>query len=108
MKLGLYFGAWAVLIFQLLRDKPEQLLKAPGFPIGLLAGLPAQTAIVVAWFGGWLVAIVGWTIYGVLTNVILRARRMPVFAITYVVFCVLLALNMVGCNKMIEIAAGIH
>lgn len=47
-------------------------------------------------------------LYAVLTYFILRMKNIPLFVIVYVAFCVLLVLNLAGCNRMIETVSGIH
>jgi hypothetical protein len=107
-KLVLYFAAWGILAFIVWRENPDQLKEAPGFPMGLLGVLPEKSAIVVAMFGGPLVLIGGWALYGLVTWYILRIRTLLAYLIALLLFCILLALNMAGCNKMIGIASGIH
>lgn len=51
---------------------------------------------------------VGWTIYIALTFMMFVAKRTNVFWRAYIVFCLLLALNLVGCRRIIDAAAGIH
>jgi len=108
IKWGLYVAAWGAVILATLVRKPSDLRMAPGFPIGLLAVLPAETAIVLAWMAAPAAVCGGWMIYFVLTAAIGRAKRLGVFSLAYATLCILLVLNVVGCKKILETAAGIH
>jgi len=107
---GLYLDAWSAVIVTVGVNNPNDLLSAAGFPIGLFGIVPngQQLAITAAWLLGPICAGIGWTIYIVLTVVIGYAKRITIFSIVYAFFCVLLALNVVGCKRLIEAAAGTH
>ncbi len=54
---------------------------------------------------------IGWIVYGVLTLIILRSKSRTTFWIYYIIFCVLLTLNTVGCHHIIQAlnsGTGIH
>jgi len=91
--------------------KPDDLLTAPGFPVGLLGVLfliGAEQATVAGWFGGLGAVVAGWFLYAFLSVTMMRTKKTWVFSMIYVGFCVLLALNLAGCRKIMETVAGIH
>jgi hypothetical protein len=108
MKCGLYFAAWGVVVVATLAHKPADLLTAPEFPIGLLGVLPGETMTVAAWFAGPFVIGIGWIVYGVLTYIMKTTRKTGMFFLVYIVFCILLALNVVGCKAVLNTVGGIH
>ncbi len=52
--------------------------------------------------------LLGWILYAALSMLIDRTRKIGTFFPVYFVLCVILALNVVGCKKTLEAAAGIH
>jgi len=112
-KWGLYLAPWSLVALQSALSEPRQLLQAPAFPVGLL-GLIAtgsrgkEGAIVLAWFAGLSVIIFGWGVYIALTVLMARTKKPNLFLLYYIPFCALLALNVSGCKKLAETAAGIH
>jgi len=108
VKLGLYFAAWGTLVLTVWSKTPDHLQSAPAFPVGLLGGLPQQHAIVVAWLGGLPDMIGGWMLYALLTYVMLRIKNIPIFLVLFAMFCILLALNLAGCNRMMKTVSGTH
>jgi hypothetical protein len=109
-KWGLYFIAWGAVVLVALANNPSDLLSAPGFPIGFIAMFPngAEKAITAAWLLGPISIGIGWTLYAVLSIVMSCAKRISVFLPVYIVFCILLTLNVIGCRKILETMAGIH
>lgn len=109
LKWGLYFGAWGAVILLTLVTNPAYLLGAASFPVGLIAMLPRgeERAIEVSMLGPAFVGF-GWIVYSALSFVISLTKKMSVFSIAYALLCLLLLLNMAGCHKVLEAAAGIH
>jgi hypothetical protein len=108
VKWGLYSAAWGAVILATLCRNPADLLAAPNFPIGLLEILMGEKAIIAASFGGLAALCGGWMIYLVVTLATSYAKRVWTFSPVYIVFCLLLALNVRGCNHMLETASQIH
>jgi hypothetical protein len=104
----LYLMPWGAAVVSTLSKNPKDLLTAYGLPVGLLAALPLQQAMLVAWLAGLAAILAGWALYGVLTFVIFSTKRTSVFWWTYIIFFVLLACNLAGCRKMIAAASGIQ
>ena len=109
LKWYLWSGAWAVVILATLAINPANLLTAPSFPLGLIALLPRGEgeAVATAWLIG-IPLIVGWGIYAMLFVLILRTRKRIAFLFVYVVFAVLLGLNLAGCQRALEAASQIR
>jgi len=86
---------------------PASLLSAPLFPVGLLIWLPngEDKAVTGLMIGAWMI---GWLFYLILTIFVFAAKRMSVFIIVYVIFCLSLILNIVGCEKTMEAVSQIH
>jgi hypothetical protein len=106
---GLYFGAWGVVILITLAARPAYLLRAASFPIGLFAMLPkGEETSITLWMLGPIAVGFGWTLYAALTFILTCTRKTVIWLIAYCLLCLLLALNAVGCDKMIEAAKGIH
>src|SRR6266852_6175352 len=98
-KWQLWFGAWAIVAFAGMVPHPSQVLLAPLFPIGLLALLPhGDEKAITAWMMGF-PCLLGWTVYAVLSAILFRIRKKDAFFLFYALFCIILALNMVGCKK---------
>ena len=107
-KRQLWLGAWAVVAFVGMVPHPSQLLMAPFFPIGLLALLPGgDEKTITAWMQGF-PCVLGWVVYALFSAMLFRIRKRDAFFLFYALFCIILALNMVGCKKAFEAAAGIH
>jgi hypothetical protein len=104
----LYFLAWAVVIIHTACNHPEDLQGFFAFPVGFYGFLEPKTSMWTTFLGAWPAIVVGWGLYSVLAVAMRRAKRIWVYLILYSVFCVLLALNLVGCRRIIETAAGIH
>jgi hypothetical protein len=107
-KCWFWFAAWGVVVLLTAAANPAYLPGAPFFPIGLLALLPngGEKAIT-----GWMLqfpVLLGWLFYIAFSAVMLRIRRPKTFFGVYVVFCIVLALNLVGCHRTIETASQIH
>jgi len=108
VKWGLYFAAWGAVVLAAINRNNAHLLAILAFPTGLLSIMPFNIAAMAVLLIGWVVVFVGWTIYIVLTIAIGRTKRVSVFSLLYVLFCILLAVNVAGCKKLLETAAGIH
>jgi hypothetical protein len=96
-RLTIWLLAWvsALVGAGLAIGSPLAIDLAPWFPLGLftLAGARPGAA------ARWLVAA-GWLLYVGVAAVVLLAKRPRTFRAALVVFCILLALNIVGCYKV--------
>jgi hypothetical protein len=99
----LCFAAWVVAVVAMVipdpRDAPLGILFAWTFPLGIFRLIFSPDERFGEAFG---VAILigGWLFYGYLTILTLSQSRKGRFIIIYAVLCIILALNVVGCNKM--------
>jgi hypothetical protein len=102
---ALWCVAWVLVILIM---KPINVLAAPLFPLGLLALVPRgeEKAIILSMYV--IPGFVGWTIYILLSVAMSRTSKKGTFLLAYIVFCTVLALNVVGCKRTLEAAAGIH
>ena len=108
-KWGLYLFAWGAVLFVSVVGSPSSLLATPYFPVGLLAMLPdGVNKAIDAWMRGPVLILIGWSIYGALTFIIGRTKKTGAFLLVYILFCVLLALNLVGCAKTLDELSKIH
>jgi hypothetical protein len=57
---------------------------------------------------GLLPSLGGWIFYAFLTSRMALTRRKAMFFVFYLIFCVALILNVIGCKKTLETAAGIQ
>jgi hypothetical protein len=64
------------------------------FPLGLSSKLP------VVGDAPWRFALLGWAIYLLLAYPVLLAKTRRSFLIAYGVFCLVLAINVAGCQQM--------
>ena len=104
-RVRLIYGAWIIAaIFMsplLFTSGFIALIFAPNFPIGLFA-----------FFGGANNSfnfLVGWALYCGIVTILVFARKQGVFIFFYVVLCVLLVMDVVGCYKAIStILNGLH
>jgi len=108
VKWVLYSGAWGVVIISTLARNPADMLTAPAFPIGFLAVFPGAIMTIAVWFFAPIVIGLGWTMYGMLTYVMKTTGKSGVFFLTYIIFCVLLTLNAIGCRMVTATIGGIH
>lgn len=100
-KWGLYFAAWGVTTLALCWKEPYRLISAPVFPVGLVACLSEGAAVGLMMILSGLPAIIlGWPIYVVVTIAISKAKGIRSFTLIFVVLCILLALNVSGCEKL--------
>src|SRR5436190_10454780 len=75
----LWCAAWGGVVFATLTTKPEYVLAAPAFPLGLVAFLPhGESKAVVAWMLG-LPVFLGWAIYALLSAAISRVSKRGMF-----------------------------
>lgn len=108
-KCGYWFGAWVIVIVAsvAVTATPACVLAAPYFPIGLFVWFPhGESKAIEGWMSGaW---AFGWLFYLLLSVIMFSVNRRGVFFIIYTIFCVLLAFNVVGCQRVIGAASGIH
>jgi len=108
-KWGFWLSAWGVVIVTsvAVTATPACVLAAPYFPIGLLVWLQnGENKAIEGWMSGaW---AFGWLFYLLLSVIMFTVRKKGIFFIIYGIFCVLLALNVVGCQRVIGAASGIH
>jgi hypothetical protein len=103
-----WLAAWIGVILTVLLIKPSYVLSAPFFPVGLFAWLPnGENKAIWAWF---LIfpMFIGWPIYFFLTMIMFRTQKRATFIVTYVIFCILLALNVGGCQHILKSVSGIQ
>lgn len=107
MKLGYWLAAWGATILIAFLINPQSIRTAIFFPIGLLALLPngEHMAIFAGIVGGW---IVGWIFYIVLSVVLFCAKKSNHFFLIYIIFCILLALNVAGCQEVSQAVSKIE
>lgn len=108
IKCGLYLAAWGAVVLISALKKPTALPLAVAFPFGIVGLLPSDNAIMIIMLAGPGVIICGWTIYFALTIGIFVTRRNALSYAIYILFCILLVLNLVGCDRLIEIASHIE
>jgi hypothetical protein len=103
----LWFVAWGFVAVVNILISPASILGALFFPIGLLVWLPngEEKAIKGAMMNAW---IFGWFFYILLSAVMLQIKKRGIFFIIYIIFCVLLMLNIVGCQRVMQAASEIH
>ena len=108
-KWGLYCIAWLAVVLAILAINPAYFFAAHYFPIGLVAMLPKgdQKAVMALSMGPIYVGI-GWMFYAGLSLILSRTKRKSAFSLVYIFFCILLALNVAGCNKMLKALAKIE
>lgn len=107
MKRLLWFGAWGIVILITLAMNPASIITAPLFPMGLFALFPnGDDKAIVAWGTGGF--IVGWLFYVLLSIVMFTTNRKGIFFLLYIIFCILLALNVGGCQRVLKDVSHIH
>jgi hypothetical protein len=99
-------SAWGAAALLSLVINPSSLLAAPFFPIGLVAVWP--NGVDKAITPSMTQLLLGWGLYLALHSIILRARKADTFYVFYVALCLLLLLNVGGCQRVLDSAAGIH
>lgn len=102
VKWWLLVAAWCTVFLSTLATNPAYLITAPSFPVGLAAWLPhgAESAAI-----AWMLVVpvtAGWVMYLILSWFLIRARKRGLFLFLYIVLCVLLALNVIGCQRALE------
>jgi hypothetical protein len=107
IKLRFLLGAWGFVILICLATNPQSILAAPFFPIGLIACLPnGEEKAIAGWMrGAW---IIGWVVYALLFIAMFQIKKRGVFFLVFIIFCILLLLNISGCQRIAEAASGIH
>lgn len=100
-------GACSFVILICLATNPQSILAAPFFPIGLIACLPnGEEKAIAGWMrGAW---IIGWVVYALLFIAMFQVKKRGVFFLIFIIFCILLLLNISGCQRITEAASGIH
>ena len=102
-----WLAAWGGVVLAVLAINPAYLRAAAMFPIGLFALFAGGTQNAFwAWATGGF--IIGWVIYAVLSGLLFNAKNKRVFIAIYIVFCILLALNVGGCQRVLEDASHIQ
>jgi hypothetical protein len=103
-----WLGAWLGVILTVLVIKPSYVLLAPFFPVGLFYWFPnGESMAIWAWFLI-LPMFIGWPIYIFLTIVLFRTKKRATFLVIYFIFCLLLALNVGGCQHVLKSVSGIQ
>jgi hypothetical protein len=105
---GLWFAAWGVIALWTLTVNPSHLLLAPFFPIGLLGVWPNNEGAAI---GGWMLQlpiVLGWVFYLTFSVIMIKARKAKTFVILFIVFCILLVLNVGGCERTMEAVSHIE
>lgn len=101
-----WFAAWAGVGLLTLILSPSAIAAAPFFPAGFLGLLGnEENGIIGLMTGAW---ALGWVLYITLTVSMIRTKKRDAFFRTYIVFCILLALNVAGCHQLVGAASGIH
>ena len=103
----LWLFAWGGVILVTILNDPQNLRLFLGFPVGFFGLFPAEQSILFTMVGGLFLVMGGWIVYIMLSVRILRSKS-AAFWIYYVIFCILLALNVGGCGLLIHTASGIH
>ncbi len=102
------FSAWGGVVLLTLLLNPLSLFTAPFFPIGLLALFPhGEDRAITAWQMQFPV-LLGWGFYLAIQAILMRMRRETLFFVCYAFLCVLLVLNVAGCQRVLAAAAQIH
>ena len=107
-KLWLCLGAWGLAGGAILASDPARVALAPFFPVGLIAMLPNGEEKAITGYMLVYPCLLGWGIYVALGAWLSRVKRWPSFLYAYLVLCTVLALNVSGCKKALEAAAGIR
>jgi hypothetical protein len=107
VKLRFFLGAWGFVILVCLVTNPQSILAAPFFPVGLIACLPnGEDKAIAGWMNGaW---IIGWVIYALLSVTMFQVKKRGLFFLIFGIFCILLLLNISGCNRVMNAASQIH
>ena len=92
----------------MLINNPKNVLTAPLFPLGLIAAFfhGEKHAVIALMLG--IPILLGWFFYGLFSLLLFRTKRVWVFVIVYVIFCLVLAFNVVGCKRTLEAVQGIQ
>lgn len=102
-----WLAAWILVILAVLKIDPNYLRTALFFPIGFFALLPnSDNAVAIAFTTlGW---SIGWVLYFALSVAMFLTKKKSVFIIIFTIFCVLLAINVVGCQHVLKNDAPIQ
>ena len=101
-------GAWVAVALLSMIPEPSQIVLAPFFPVGLLALLPRGEEKAITAYMLVTPCLLGWAFYAAITWAIFSVPGKKSFFAVYCLFCLVLALNVVGCKRTLEAAAGIH
>jgi hypothetical protein len=106
-RLLFWCAAWGGVVLAILAINPAYLRAAVIFPIGLFAFFSngTQSAFWVWATGSFLI---GWVLYAALSAMMFGAKNKRVFIVIYIIFCILLALNVGGCVRVLEDTSQIH
>jgi hypothetical protein len=101
--------AWSLVVAATFVPDPAYMITAPWFPVGLLAIFPGgEKNAIAAWMKGLPFTLLGWLLYLFLSAAMARARKERLFILIYVIFCIVLALNLVGCQITFNATQQIH
>jgi hypothetical protein len=107
VKRSFWFGAWGMVILATLATNPASIVTAPLFPVGLFALFPnGDNKAIVAWGTGGFV--IGWVFYTLLSIVMFITKKRGIFFLLYIIFCILLALNIAGCQRILKGVSNIQ
>ncbi len=106
-KVRFWLGAWLLVLLASVMMIPSAIPAAPFFPIGLLVWLPRGLNVAIK---GWMVGAwaLGWVFYGFYSVILFWVKKTGVFFILFLIFSILLLLNVAGCQKMMQEVSGIH
>jgi hypothetical protein len=111
VKTFFWFAAWGGVVLIVLAINPAYFRAAFIFPMGLFAlspngdGTGITPSIMALKLGAF---IIGWVLYAVLSVIMFKAKSRGIFIATYVIFCILLLLNIGGCHRVSESMSGIQ
>ncbi len=101
-------SAWVAVVLLTFLLNPSSVLAAPFFPIGLLALLPRGEEKAITGVMMLYPVFLGWGFYFGFQVIMMGTRSDKVFFVLYAVLCVLLLLNVGGCQRVVEAASQIQ
>ena len=109
VRIMMLLAPWVLVVLGTLAKNPQQLLTAPFFPAGLIAVLKDGPKLAV---GAWMITggtfgLVGWLVY-IFLMAGAATRKPPMSVIFYILFLILLVLNVRGCERLLEAVKGIE
>jgi hypothetical protein len=93
----LLYYAWGIAAFATVLVEIPLLICFPMFPFGLTKMLGLREGGIADTVGG----IVGWVVYLIVTITLLRTQKRQRYFMIYGILCLILALNVVGCHRML-------